>query len=143
MFSKLKNFLALSDDEIEEYEDFEQEKEYQEKTFVSKSSKANVVSLSSVQQQAKVILLEPRSYSEAQDIADHLKNRRSVIVNLQRMNSEQAKRMVDFLSGTVYAVGGDIQKLGVQTFICTPDNVDLSGTITESIASDERNDIRW
>ncbi|MDF2945905.1 MAG: cell division machinery factor [Bacillales bacterium] len=143
MFSKLKNFLALSDDEIEEYDDYEQEKEYQEKPFVNKSPKANVVSLSSVQQQAKVILLEPRSYSEAQDIADHLKNRRSVVINLQRMNSDQAKRMVDFLSGTVYAVGGDIQKLGVQTFICTPDNVDLSGTITESIASEDRNDIRW
>ncbi|MFC0558686.1 cell division protein SepF [Halalkalibacter alkalisediminis] len=91
----------------------------------------NVVSLQSVQKGTKVILLEPRTYDEAQEIADHLKNRKAVIINLQRISYDQAKRIVDFLSGTVYAIGGDIQKIGTDIFLCTPDNVDVSGTITE------------
>ncbi|SDI66680.1 cell division protein SepF [Natribacillus halophilus] len=91
----------------------------------------NVVSLQSVQQSAKMVLIEPRTYDEAQEVADHLKNRRSVIINMQRIPSDQAKRIVDFLSGTVYAIAGDIQKIGTSTFLCTPDNVDVSGAISE------------
>ena len=57
----------------------------------------------------KMILVEPRAYSESQQIADHLKMRNAVVVNLKRVTSEQAKRIVDFLSGTVYAIGGNLQ----------------------------------
>ncbi len=53
------------------------------------------------------------------------------------MESHQAKRIVDFLSGTVYALNGDIQKLGAQTFLCTPDNVDVTGSITESFTYED------
>ncbi|RKD75442.1 MULTISPECIES: cell division protein SepF [Sinobaca] len=95
--------------------------------------KSNVVSLQSLQQSAKMILVEPRTYEEAQDIADHLKNRKSVIINLQRLQHDQAKRIVDFLSGTVYAIGGDIQKVGENIFLCTPDNIDVSGAISEAL----------
>ena len=56
----------------------------------------------------KMILLEPRAYSESQQIADHLKKRNAVVVNLKRVTPEQAKRIVDFLSGTLYAIGGDL-----------------------------------
>lgn len=97
----------------------------------------NVVSLQSVQQSAKVMLVEPRQYEEAQEIADHLKNRKSVIINLQRIDQNQARRIVDFLSGTVYAIGGDIQKVGTNNFLCTPDNVDVSGDISEILSESE------
>ncbi|WP_026674359.1 cell division protein SepF [Alkalihalobacterium bogoriense] len=133
MKSKFKRFFELEDDvtEIEEYID-EAAAAQEESTEGRRRSKGqNVVSLQSIQQTAKVILHEPRTYDEAQDIADHLKNRKAVIINLQRISHEQAKRIVDFLSGTVYAIGGDIQKLGANIFLCTPDNVDVSGTITE------------
>lgn len=60
------------------------------------AQKQNVVSLQSVQKSSKVVLIEPRVYAEAQDIADHLKNRRAVVVNLQRIEHDQAKRIVDF-----------------------------------------------
>ena len=60
----------------------------------------------------KMILLEPRAYSESQQIADFLKSRNTVVVNLKRVTSDQAKRIVDFLSGTIYAIGGDLQKIG-------------------------------
>lgn len=84
---------------------------------------------------SKMILLEPRAYSESQQIADHLKKRNSVVVNLKRVTSDQAKRIIDFLSGTLYAIGGDFQKIGQGIYLCTPKNVNVQGKITE----DDRN----
>lgn len=80
---------------------------------------------------SKMILLEPRAYSEAQQIADYLKERNTVVVNLKRVTSEQAKRIVDFLSGTIYAIGGGMQKIGGGIFLCTPNNVNIQGKITD------------
>ncbi|WLD95080.1 cell division protein SepF [Alkalihalobacillus sp. AL-G] len=132
--SRLKHFFAL-DDEIDEeqYEiDSSSEEDLHSMTRYRKDQKSqNIVSLQSVQKQVKVVLVEPRLYSEAQEIADQLTNRRAIVMNLQRIPLDQAKRIVDFLSGTVYAIGGDIQKLGPNTFLCTPDNVDVSGMISE------------
>ncbi|OLO40809.1 cell division protein SepF [Alkalihalophilus pseudofirmus] len=138
MKSRFKRFFELEED-TQEYESYSEEvaasqEEVPQYRRGDKQSKSqNVVSLQSVQKAAKVILIEPRTYDEVQDIADHLKNRKAVIINLQRISNDQGKRVVDFLSGTVYAIGGDIQKLGMQIFLCTPDNVDVSGSITEMI----------
>lgn len=79
----------------------------------------------------KLVLLEPRAYSETQQIADELKKRNTVVVNLKRVTSDQAKRIIDFLSGTIYAIGGDLQKVGGGIFLCTPNNVKVNGKITE------------
>lgn len=80
---------------------------------------------------SKMMLLEPRAYSESQQIADYLKNRSSVVVNLKRVTPDQAKRIVDFLYGTIYAIGGDLQKLGGGIFLCTPNNVNVEGKISD------------
>ena len=80
---------------------------------------------------SKMVLLEPRAYSESQQIVDYLKNRNAVVVNLKRVTSDQAKRIVDFLSGTIYAIGGDIQKIGGGIFLCTPNNINIQGKITD------------
>ena len=80
---------------------------------------------------SKMILLEPRAYSESQQIADYLKSRNTVVVNLKRVTSDQAKRIVDFLSGTIYAIGGDLQKIGGGIFLCTPNNINVEGKITD------------
>ena len=151
--SKFKSYFALED----EYEYKEETVEVRQESpapmpqpkkakgqTASAGGPQNVVSLQSVQKTSKVILFEPRAYSEAQEIADHLKSKRAVVINLQRITHDQAKRIVDFLSGTVYAVGGDIQKVGPNIFLCTPDNVDVSGSITGMLAEDEdTNDLRW
>lgn len=79
----------------------------------------------------KMILLEPRAFSESQQIADHLKKKNTVVVNMKRVTPDQAKRIVDFLSGTVYAIGGDLQKIGGGIFLCTPNNVNVEGKITD------------
>ncbi|NMA51057.1 MAG: cell division protein SepF [Mollicutes bacterium] len=92
---------------------------------------------------SKMILLEPRAYSESQQIADHLKSRNGVVVNLKRVTSEQAKRIIDFLSGCVYSIGGEMQKIGVGIYLCTPKNFNVQGKIsedTDSISNKESDD---
>jgi len=83
---------------------------------------------------SKMMLLEPRAYSESQQIADYLKARNAVVVNLKRVTPDQAKRIVDFLSGTIYAIGGNLQKLGGGIFLCAPNNVNIEGKISEEPA---------
>lgn len=80
---------------------------------------------------SKMILVEPRAYSESQTIAEHLKKRNSVVVNLKRVTSDQGKRIIDFLTGCIYAIGGDMQKLGGGIYLCTPKNVSVQGKISE------------
>jgi cell division inhibitor SepF len=149
--SKLKTFFFLNDEYDDNNEDYPQTIETvpvkQKLQPVVKSQ--NVVSLQSVQKNtstsksSKVILVEPRTYSESTDIADHLKNRRAVVVNLQRIDSEQGRQIVDFLSGVVYALGGDIQKIGSSIFLCTPDNVEVSGNISDLIPDFDNQNTRW
>ena len=94
----------------------------------------------------QMILLEPRSFSEAQAIADHLKTRNSVVVNLKRVTSAQAKRIIDFLSGCIYAIGGNMQKIGVGIYLCTPKNVNVQGKITddnEKAKTGAEDDLEW
>ncbi|WP_164215387.1 cell division protein SepF [Virgibacillus sp. YIM 98842] len=129
--NKVKNYFTMED----EYEYVEEPVEPEE---IENQNKQNVVNLSSIQKSpAKVVLCEPRNYNEAQEIADNIVNKRAVVINLQRVEHQQAKRIVDFLSGTVYAINGDIQKLGADTFLCTPDNIDVTGSITESFTENE------
>lgn len=145
--SKFKTFFFLDDEEEdvneEEYMEEVEPIRYQTPSQKHQQKPQNVVSLQSVQKSSKMMLIEPRVYAEAQDIADHLKNRRSVVVNLQRIDREQAKRIVDFLSGTVYAIGGDIQKVGQSIFLCTPDNVEVSGNISEFMQEQDIHETRW
>jgi cell division inhibitor SepF len=142
--SKIKTFFFLDDENDDQEEEYKEEIEPVAKQPKQQHVKPqNVVSLQSVQKASKLILIEPRVYSEAQEIADHLKNRRAVIVNLQRIEHDQAKRIVDFLSGTVYAIGGDIQKVGPNIFLCTPDNVEIAGNISELIQEHDFQDTRW
>ena len=95
---------------------------------------------------SKMILLEPRAYSESQQIADHLKKRNSVVVNLKRVTSDQAKRIIDCLSGCIYAIGGTMQKVGVGIYLCAPKNVNVQGKITEdssSLDEEENEEVKW
>ncbi|GAA0495122.1 cell division protein SepF [Salinibacillus aidingensis] len=133
--NKFKSLFTFED----EYEYIEEETEVPEQPDSPAASRRaqNVVHLESIQSStSKVVLCEPESYDDCQEIADHLKNRRAVVINLQRTNHQESKRIVDFLSGTVYAIGGIIQKLGQQTFICAPDNIDVSGSITDLMDED-------
>ena len=113
---KFKNFLSGKDDSVNDSDE-----EYYNEEVATDSEN-------------KMILLEPRAYSESQQIADYLKNRSAVVVNLKRVTPDQAKRIVDFLSGTLYAIGGDLQKLGGGIFLCTPNNINVEGKIGDENA---------
>lgn len=147
VMNKFMNFLGLQEEEeIVERERLaaqeEQDSEQQENETSALDKRRNqrgnnVVSIHS-QKNVKVVLYEPRSYDEAQEIADHLRSHRTVVVNLQRIRQDQALRVIDFLSGTVYALGGGISKIGGNIFLCTPDTVEIQGTITEILADSEQ-----
>ena len=97
-------------------------------TVMQMNTEANKLKLDS--NLNKVIIREPNEYSDALDIADCLKENYPVFINLQRLEKSQAKRVVDFLSGTIYAIDGDIKRVGTNLFLCTPKTVETEGQVT-------------
>ena len=135
MMSKMMNFFGFQDEEEMIDRDREQGEENETNPFETRKNKNNVVSINT-QKNSRIILCEPRSYDETQEIADHLRSRRAVLVNLQRVRADKAIRIVDFLSGTVYALSGSISKVGPNIFICTPESVEIQGAISEMLGNE-------
>ena len=79
----------------------------------------------------KTILVEPRAFSEAQQIADYLKAKNQVVVNFKRVTTDVSKRIMDFLHGIIYAIDGTMQKLGPGIVICAPKGCEIEGNISE------------
>lgn len=77
--------------------------------------------------QLQVVLVQPEHFESASDIADHLRDRRTVVLNLEKANRDAIRRLVDFLSGVVYSQGGKIKPVARNTYIITPYNVDIMG----------------
>ncbi len=119
-FEKLKKFIDGDDvnSEVDEESFYVNDENGKDKTVNASGN--------------QMILIEPRAYSESQTIADHLKSKNTVVVNLKRVTAAQAKRIIDFLTGTLYAIGGDLQKIGPGIYLCTPKNVSVQGKISES-----------
>ena len=127
-FSNFKKAI-FGDEDDRENENLEEEfYSVSEKSLKDEDGKAG----------SKMILVEPRAYSESQTIAEHLKKRNSVVVNLKRVTSDQAKRIIDFLTGCIYAIGGDLQKLGNGIYLCTPKNVSVQGNMTDQDAPSKK-----
>lgn len=151
--NKMKDFFGLEEDPNSTYEE-----EYTVANAASPSttetsavrqddrpkSANNLVALNTKKKdRSKVVLAEPRVFAEAQDISDHLKENRAVIVNLQRMSKEQSRQVVNFLSGVVYALEGSMTTIGHNTILCTPNNVELTGSISNLISEDELHSKGW
>ena len=83
------------------------------------------------------LLRASNSYEEITTISNE-KKRNTVVVNLKRVTSDQAKRIMDFLSGTIYAIKGNIQKIGSGIFLCTPNNINVQGKITDETEKDTK-----
>ena len=132
---KFKGFFGGTSEEVKENNKINEDEYYEvdTKTFAEMSGRS------------KMVLFEPRAYSESQQIADYLKKRNAVVVNLKRVTPDQAKRIVDFLSGTLYAINGGLQKLGTGIFLCTPNNINVEDYIRDktkekNIKKDVKND---
>ena len=96
------------------------------------SSKSKIKKVAS---NTQMVLFEPRDFSQAEEVGKHLKECRAAVVNLHKLPRDAAQRMIDFLTGVVYAVDGSIQKIGHNVILCTPRNVPVEGTI--DLKSDE------
>ena len=83
--------------------------------------------------QLKVVLVKPERFENASEIADHLKDKRTVVLNLESTNKDVARRLVDFLSGVAYAGEGKIKKVASNTYIITPYHVDLEGDLIDEL----------
>lgn len=132
---KVKKWFFEEDDEDDVYEPVEINAEEEtvktsmfEKAKSTKTSDA--VKALSASKDGHLILFEPRAFGEVQEIAIYLKQKRAAVVNLHRLQKEQSKRVIDFLSGVIFAIEGDIQQIGPKIFLCTPKNIGVSGNIT-------------
>ena len=83
--------------------------------------------------QLKVVLVKPDRFENASEIADHLKEKRTVVVNLESTHKDIARRLIDFLSGVAYAGEGKIKKVAVNTYIITPYSVDIQGDLIDEL----------
>jgi cell division inhibitor SepF len=89
----------------------------------------NIHTTTSVQ----VVLSKPERFEQAAEIADHLRDGRTVVMNLETTNKDVARRLVDFLSGVAYALDGKIKKVAINTYIITPYNVDIMGDLIDEL----------
>ena len=121
------------------YED-EEEDTYEE-TFTPVSSKENnrelerrnkVVNIHTTTQ-LQVVLVKPDKYDNASEIADHLRDKRTVVLNLEQTDKAVARRLLDFLSGVAYANEGTIKKVALSTYIITPYNVEILGDLIDEL----------
>lgn len=83
--------------------------------------------------QLQVVLVKPERFDNVSEIAEHLRERRAVVLNLESTNKDVARRLVDFLSGCAYALDGKIKKVAISTYIITPLNVDIVGDLVEEL----------
>ncbi|SHK39205.1 cell division protein SepF [Paramaledivibacter caminithermalis] len=124
-FDKVKFFMGL-----DEYE--EELEETTEEPINNQPMKQKIVSIHT-NQQMKVVIYEPVKFEQAPDIVDDLKNRKPVIINLEKLDQELAKKIFDFLNGAIYALDGQIQKVSKGIFILAPNNIDISGSISDEL----------
>ena len=88
--------------------------------------------------QLKVVLVKPERFENASEIADHLKEKRTVVLNLESTNKDVARRLIDFLSGVAYAGEGKIKKVAANTYIITPYHVELEGDLIDELENKQR-----
>ncbi|MDY3618081.1 cell division protein SepF [Agathobaculum sp.] len=101
----------------------------------SSSRRSNKVVNINATTQLAVVLVKPDRFENAAEIADHLKDKRTVVLNLEQTNKDVARRLVDFLSGVAYANEGKIKKVANSTYIITPYNVDIMGDLIDELES--------
>ena len=120
------------DDDFEEFEVPAKKEVFEERKPRQEDRRNKVVNIHATTQ-LKVVLVKPERFENASEIADHLKDKRTVVLNLESTNKDVARRLVDFLSGVAYAGEGKIKKVANSTFIITPYNVDILGDLIDEL----------
>ena len=141
--------LDLEEEKFQEKRNYEPEE--QEESFTMRhdrsDSSRNVVAFQSAasaregssvtNMKMKVIVIEPKTFDDAQQVANNLREKKPVVINFEKTEADDAKRIIDFISGTTYALNGEIKKVGHNVFLCAPSNVNVSYTEEEKKVSAE------
>ena len=146
---KFKVMIGAADEDYEETDEMDQDEDMD--TIITKkhdddnqaydydgneamtSNKRNKVVNIHATTQLKVVLVKPERFENASEIADHLKDKRTVVLNLESTNKDIARRLIDFLSGVAYAGEGKIKKVAANTYIITPYHVDIEGDLIDEL----------
>lgn len=145
-FNELKKLTRPYDDDDDDFEDFKpkaaEEIPLTPRTpaqarssyggFEERRESNKVVNIHATAQ-LQVVLVKPERFENAAEVADHLREKRTVVLNLEQTNKDIARRLIDFLSGVAYAQEGKIKKVAVNTYIITPYNVDLLGDLIDEL----------
>ncbi len=145
LMDELKKIIHPYDDEDYDYEDdfeepvkessrslFDDRKDDRREDRRSEDRHNTVVNIHATTQ-LKVVLVKPERFENASEIADHLKEKRTVVLNLESTNKDVARRLIDFLSGVAYAGEGKIKKVAANTYIITPYSVDIMGDLIDEL----------
>ena len=140
--NKMLNLVGFETEEEYE-EDFADEAMDYEPSVLDRFNdrrSSRVVKLHNSAAQMRVVVIQPESFDEARDITNHLKSRKPIVVNLESVDKAVARRIIDFLSGAVYALDGDIQKVSNGIFIIAPNNVDI---MSDEINNETKSAFSW
>jgi cell division inhibitor SepF len=88
----------------------------------------------------KLVVIEPKSFDECRKLVDNLKGRKPVIINLEMVETEVARKIFDFLNGAVYALNGNVQKVASNIFIFAPENVSIAASVERNTTADFKDD---
>lgn len=147
---KLSNILKVSEDEYydmpenDEFDEYEEEEEeyteppvshFSPKGFREPKNDPNKVVSINTSAKLQVVLTKPKSMEEARTVADSLNQKKTVVLNIEAINGETARRVLDFLSGVTYANRATMRQVASDTFIITPYNVDVNGDVISELGN--------
>ena len=136
ILDELKKLTHPYEDEDEGFEEFDDEPQgrdvFEDRRVKMDDRRSKVVDIHATTQ-LKVILVKPERFENASEIADQLKDKRTVVLNLESTNKDVARRLIDFLSGVAYAGEGKIKKVAANTYIITPYHVDIEGDLIDEL----------
>ncbi len=131
-----------ADDNYDEVYDEEVVEDYEPSMFdrINERRSSRVVKMHNAASAMRVVVIRPEAFDEARDITNHLKSRKPIVVNLESVNTDVARRIIDFLSGAVFALDGDIRKVSNGIFVIAPSNVDI---MSDEIKEETKTTFRW
>lgn len=133
LIKKIGDFIAP----VENEENLELSQE--ESEMLSQYEKPVSEGASKISANTHIVLFEPRDFNEAEEIAQHIKLRRACAINLHRMSSIYSQRLIDFLSGVMYAVDGSMKRIGEKVILCAPKSMPVSGDISLTDDTNQEN----
>ena len=136
--SKVKNFVGWEEEEDMEYEQNQKDMPHTQNFFSTAAVRKNTqdgktMNLNAMSSKMKVIVMQPENFDDAQEICDYLKEKKPTVINLENVEKENAQRVIDFLSGAVYALEGTIQKVASGIFIVAPHNIDIMNDLDDDL----------